>query len=146
MDREELLKRVDLFSGLKTKDLKSLATSCVNRSYKKGESLVQQGEPGRGLYVLLEGKVKIVKKTAGGDQLEIAVLGPGDFFGEMSVLDDAPRSASVIAVENTECFVLTAWDFNAKMERNPEIALKILPVVVQRFRETNDRLLALSRL
>ncbi len=145
MDKEELLKNVDLFSGLKKKDLRSLVPSCVNRFFKGGETLVEQGESGRGLYIILTGKVKIIKQTVSGEELEVALLGPGDFFGEMSVLDDAPRSASVIAVDDTECLVLAAWDFNAKMKMNPEMALQVLPVVVKRFRETNDKLLALSR-
>lgn len=146
MDKEELLKNVELFSVLKKKDLKSLVPSCVNRHFKGGETLVEQGESGRGLYIIVAGKVRIIKETVGGEKLEVAVLGPGDFFGEMSVLDDAPRSASVMAVEDTECLVLAAWDFKAKMEMNPEIALQVLPVVVKRFRETNDKLLAFSRI
>lgn len=146
MDKEELLKKVDLFSGLKEKALKSLAEFCVERLFKKGEPLVKQGDSGLGLYVIVSGKVKIVKKTLTGDELEIAVMGRGDFFGEMTVLDSWPRSASVIAVEDTKCLILTAWEFKARLEEHPEIALKVLPVVVKRFRETNEKLLALSRL
>ncbi len=146
MDKEELIKNVDLFSGLKKNSLKTLAKTCTERTFKKGESLVEQGQPGLGLYIIISGKVKIVKGTAGGDEFEVAVQGPGDFIGEMSVFDHAPRSASVIAVEDTECLVLISWDFNSMMRSNPEIALEVLPVVVQRFRETNEKLLALSRL
>ena len=108
--------------------------------------MVKQGEKGVGLYVVVSGEVKIVKKTAGGDELEIALHGSGDFFGEMAVLDDALRSASVIAVEDTVCLFLSAWDFKARMKLHPEIAMEILPVVVKRFRETNEKLLALSHL
>lgn len=146
MVKEELLNKVDLFSGLKKKDLKSLTASCVERSFNRDDTLVAQGERGRGLYIIAAGKVKIIKETASGDELEIAILGPEDFFGEMSVLDNAPRTASVIAVEETKCLVLTSWDFKAKMKLRPEIALHILPVLVKRFRETNNRLLAVSRL
>jgi len=144
MDNEELLKKVGLFSGLKKKALKSLAKFCVERSFKKGDILVKQGDSGLGLYIIVSGKVKIVKETADGEEMEVAVHGPADFFGEMSVLDDAPRSASVIALADTECLLLTAWVFKAKMEEQPEIALEVLPMVVKRFRETNERLLALS--
>ena len=145
MDKEELLKKVDLFSGLEKKALSDLAKCYIVRPFKKGATLVKQGHSGLGLYIIVSGKVKIVKKTADGDELEIAVHGPGEFFGEMTVLDSAPRSASVIALEDTECLHLTAWEFKARMKVHPEIALEILPVVVRRFRETNDRLLALSR-
>jgi len=146
MDKEELLKKVGLFSGLKKRALKSLAEFCVERPFKKGETLVKQGDSGIGMYIIVSGKVKIVKQTANGDEMEVAVHGPGDFFGEMSVLDDAPRSASVIALEDTECLLLTAWVFKARMEEQPEIALNILPVVVKRFRETNEKFLTLSHL
>ena len=145
MDKEELLKQVDLFSALEKKALSNLAKSCVVRAFKRGETMVRQGHSGLGLYIIVSGKVKIVKRTADGDELEVAVHGPGEFFGEMTVLDNAPRSASVIALEDTECLHLTAWEFKARMKVHPEIALEILPVVVRRFRETNERLLALSR-
>ena len=144
MDKEEFLKNVDLFSGLGKETLSSLATYCALLPFKKGETLVKQGDPGLGLYIIVSGKVKIVKKTADGNEWEVALHGPGEFFGEMTVLDNAPRSASVIALENTECLHLTAWEFMSRMKVHPEIALQILPVVVKRFRETNEKFLALS--
>ncbi len=146
MDKVRLLEKVDLFSGLKERELKSLAEFCVDRLFEKGQTLVKQGDSGLGLYVLVSGKVKIVKTTSTGEKLEIAILGPGDFFGEMTVLDSSPRSADVIAIEDTECLLLTAWEFKARLEEHPEMALKVLPVVVKRFRETNEKLIALSRL
>jgi CRP-like cAMP-binding protein len=146
MDKKELLSKVGLFSGLSDEALIRLAEFCTELNFKKGETLIKQGEQGVGLYVVVSGEVKIVKKTAGGDELEVALHGAGDFFGEMAVLDDAPRSASVIAVVDTECLFLSAWDFKARMKLHPEIAIEILPVVVKRFRETNEKLLALSRL
>jgi CRP/FNR family cyclic AMP-dependent transcriptional regulator len=144
MDRIALLKKVGLFSNLSEAHLSSIAEFCVERSFRMGCVIIKQGNSGIGLYVICSGKVKIVKETAGGEKLDFAELGPGDFFGEMTVLDSAPRSADVIALEESKCLVLSAWDFNARMKVDPEIALKILPVVVKRFRETNERLLALS--
>jgi CRP-like cAMP-binding protein len=146
MDKLELLRGVELFSDLKEREIKSLAEFCVERLFEKGQTLVKQGDSGLGLYILGSGKVKIMKKTSTGEELEIAVLGPGDFFGEMTVLDSSPRSANVIALEDTRCLLLTAWEFKARLEERPEMALKVLPVVVKRFRETNEKLLALSRL
>ncbi len=146
MDKLELLRKVDLFSALREREIKSLAKFCVERFFEKGKTLVKQGDSGLGLYILVSGKVEIMKKTTTGEELEIAVLGPGDFFGEMTVLDSSPRSANVIAIEDTRCLLLTAWEFKARLEERPEIALKVLPVVVRRFRETNEKLLALSRL
>ena len=146
MDKEELLKNVDLFSGLKKKAIQSLGEFCVERSFKKDEILFKQGDSGIGLYIIASGKVKVVKEMSDGSELEVAVHGPGAFFGEMTVLDNAPRSASVIAIEDTDCLLLTSWVFKSRMEVQPEIALMVLPVVVKRFRETNERLLEVSKL
>ncbi len=144
METEDLLKNVKLFSGLSQKNIKRIAKRFKERSFKAGEAVVEQGKPGVGLFVIVSGSVKIMKKTAGGDEFEVAVNGPGDFIGEMSVLDDAPRSASVVAIEDTKCLALVSWDFKALMHDKPEIALEILPVIVQRFRETNEKLLSMS--
>ena len=144
MDTVESLKKVSLFSKLNEKSLKLLAKSCKERTFKAGEYLVKQDDDGIGLFVIVTGKVKITKTTGDGSQIDIATHGPGDFIGELSVLDGAKRTASVIATEDTTCALLTSWDFNSTMDTNPEIAVGILPVVVKRFRETNDRLTSLT--
>ena len=118
MDKEELLRNVDLFSGLKKKAIQSLAEFCVERSFKKDEILVKQGDSGIGLYIIASGTVKIVKETADGGELEVAVHGSGEFFGEMTVLDNAPRSASVIAIEDTDCLLLTSWVLSPEWRYN----------------------------
>jgi CRP/FNR family transcriptional regulator, cyclic AMP receptor protein len=144
MSKKELLKRVALFSGLDDKYLDLLAPSCHEKTFHAGDVLVEQGKDGIGLVVISTGKVRVMKGNAGGEQVEVATHGPGEFIGEMTVLDGAPRSASVIAVEDSECLILSNWIFRAAMETHPEIALAILPVVVSRFRETNTQLAALQ--
>ena len=145
MDKVDFLRGVNLFSRLEDTYLKQIAEYCVPRSYKKGGTIIKQGDPGVGLFIISSGKVKIVKNLLRGEKLEIAIQGPGDFVGEMAVLDNAARTASVIAVENTECLVITAWDFKARMKAHPEIALELIPIVVQRFRESSEMLFYLSR-
>jgi CRP-like cAMP-binding protein len=144
VDIAGLLKKVSLFSNLSESDLNHIAEYCVERSFEKGEVIVRQGNNGIGLYMIISGKVKIVKQIATGERLDIAELGPGEFFGEITVLDNAPRTATVVAIESCTCLILSAWEFKAQMVVHPEIALKILPVLVKRFRETNERLLALT--
>ena len=144
MTRMDLLRKVDIFSDLDTAYLEQISEYCAENSYKAGRLIIRQGESGIGLFIIRSGLVEIIKETAGGDSFHIADLGPGDFFGEISVLDNAPRSANVVAKEDTVCLVLTAWDFKARMTVQPKIALKILPVIVKRFRETNDKLLSLK--
>ena len=145
MDKLQFLRCVTLFSGLEDTYLKQIAEYCAPRSYKKGEMIIRQGSPGVGLFIISSGKVKIIKELSSGDKLEIATHGPGDFVGEMAVIDNAVRTANVVAEEDTECLVITAWDFKARMKAHPEIALELLPVVVRRFRETNKMAFHLSR-
>ena len=141
MKPEEFLKNVELFADLSQKNLGRVAKLCTQRSYKAGERIVQQGSPGIGLFIITSGKVKIVKTTKEGKSLEIATHGPGEFIGEMAVLDGALRTANVVAVDDTECYAIVSWDFNSLMRSYPEIALEILPVIVKRFRETNEKLI-----
>jgi len=142
--RDDLLKNVDLFSGLDARYLKILSGSCSEVSFEKGDTLIEQGHQGLGLMIIVAGRVKVIKRLADGQELEVATPGPGEFIGEISVLDDSPRSASVVALEDTQCLSLTSWTFMAAMKNHPEIALQVLPVVVKRYRETNDKLLELQ--
>jgi CRP-like cAMP-binding protein len=136
----DALKAVQLFHSLSQRFLTGIAKACVERTFKKDELIVRQGNPGVGLFVIVSGKVQIAKTNEAGERLEIATHGPGEVIGEMSVLDGAPRTADVVALEDTTCLVLSAWDFKSFMESHPEVALEILPVVVKRFRETNNAL------
>jgi CRP-like cAMP-binding protein len=139
-----LLQNVSLFSRLDTKHLKAILKACTERIFEPGEFLVEQGHPGIGLFIIMEGKVSIVKTLRDGEAVHIADNGPGEVIGEMSVLDGALRTASVKAIERTNCLVLSAWSFKSLMENHPEVALGVLPIIMQRFRETNNALLDIS--
>ena len=136
----DTLKSVSLFATLSPRFLRGLAKACKEREFQAEEVLVRQDSPGVGLFVIVAGKVKVVKRNESGESLELATHGPGEVVGEMSVLDGARRTASVAAVEPTTCLVLSSWDFKSFMESHPEVALEVLPVVVKRFRETNAAL------
>lgn len=140
MNKEEILSKVRLFGGLSANHVKGLAQVSKDRVFSKGEYLMRQGENGIGLFIITSGKVKILKKNRQGEVVEIAENAAGDVIGEMAVIDGAPRTASVQAAEDVSCIVLTSWDFNAFMKAHPDVALQILPVVVKRFRETNEAL------
>ena len=142
MQAKEVLRSVSLFSGLSPRFIDGLAKNCTTRKFEAGAVIVRQGNPGVGLFIISDGQVKVVKTTDTGESYEVGHHGPGDVIGEMSVLDGAPRSANVIAETDCECLVLTSWDFTAFMKSHPEVALEILPVVVQRFRETNEALMS----
>jgi CRP/FNR family cyclic AMP-dependent transcriptional regulator len=131
----EMLEKSSLWSGLSKKDLKSIVRLSKERTYETGDVIVQKGEGGVGFYLILEGSVEIRS-----DGTTIAKLGPGQFFGEMSVIDNQPRSADVVAIEPSRCLILSAWSFNALISENPKIALRMLQEFVRRLRSTNQAL------
>jgi len=130
MAHEEELAKVWIFSKLERSDLQRIGKVVVARSYAKGEQIVGEGEQAVAFYVIVKGKVEITK---GGEVLN--TLRAGDGFGEMALLDGFPRVASVKAAEDTECLVMTRWDFTAELRLNPTIALAMLPVMSKRIRE-----------
>jgi CRP-like cAMP-binding protein len=95
---------------------------------------VCQGETGVGLYILVSGKANVVHIQPGGKVLVVNVLGPTDFFGELALLSEGPRTASVIASEPTECLVISRWNFLALAKRDAEMAVVIMEELAQRFR------------
>jgi CRP/FNR family cyclic AMP-dependent transcriptional regulator len=132
---EETLSHVDLFSTLDKKELKEVAKSCYERTYSAGTTIFSQGDTGVGLYVLKSGKVRIMQAhDPDKAEDEIAVLGPGDVLGEMALLDDLPRSASVIAFEDVTALLLPVWEFRSILRSHPDIALKLLAVLSRRVR------------
>ena len=136
----DALKSVTLFATLSPRFLRGMAKACTEREFAAEDTLVRQGNPGVGLFVIVSGRVKVVKTSESGEALELATHGSGEVIGEMSVLDGARRTANVVAIEPTTCLVLSSWDFKSFMDSHPEVALEILPVVVKRFRETNAAL------
>jgi CRP/FNR family cyclic AMP-dependent transcriptional regulator len=130
MAHEQELAKVWIFSKLDRSDLERIGKVVVARSYAKGEQIVGEGEQAVAFYVIVKGKVEVTKS---GEVLN--TLQAGDGFGEMALLDGFPRVASVKAVEDTECLVMTRWDFTAELRLNPTIALAMLPVMSKRIRE-----------
>lgn len=131
----DLLRRVELFVDLPRESLAMLADAAVEVDFPEGHYIVQQGMVGSGLLVIVSGSVKVVR---GGDVL--ATFGPGDFFGELSVLDQSPRSASVIANEPTTCLGIASWDLLRLLEEQPKLALALLRAVATRLRAADEHL------
>ncbi|MDZ4277984.1 MAG: cyclic nucleotide-binding domain-containing protein [Dehalococcoidia bacterium] len=139
MPHEETLASVPLFSRLGRSDLERMGKAVVSRKYAKDEEIVKEGEQAVAFYVIVNGKVGIVK---GGQTVN--TLGAGDFFGEMALLDHYPRATSVIALDDTECLVMTRWDFTAELRTDPTIALAMLPELSKRIRQLETELDELS--
>ena len=135
----DLIKKIDFFSGLDDKILNKISDACIARQFTKNETMVRQGEMGLGLYIIARGKVK-VEREEGGVRKPLAELGPEQFFGDMSLLDNKPRSATVTGVEDTECLLLTRDSFVRLMTKYPEIPIRMARVLAERLRAANDLL------
>lgn len=138
---EEIIKfltNVPLFKPLNRRQLELLAKRVLDRDYPAGATIVTQGKGGEGFFVVKSGKVEVVRERADGTKSVVNTLSEGDFFGEMALLDDGPRTATCIAVEPTKCYVLPRWDFVAVLREEPDMAVVILEEMAKRFRAALD--------
>lgn len=130
-----IMEKVPLFQKLEPRHLKHIANQFTDRAYEAGQEIVTQGQVGMGLFIIVSGHAQAVRERGNGTKVVVNEFGPGDFFGEMSLLDDGPRTASVIATEATRCLVLIAWDFHSVLRSDPDVAILIMQAVAQRFRQ-----------
>lgn len=138
---EEALGQVTLFSRLSERQRARLARFATTRDYKRGATIVRQGDTSMSLYVILSGSVRVDRESeGGGGAVQVERLGPGGAFGEMGLLDDQPRAATVVAEEPTTCALLAKWDFQNELREDPAIALALLPVLTGRIRELDSLL------
>ena len=128
-DAASLLGSVPFFSGLDKGTRSSIASQGKELTYKAGDTVVEEGSMGVGFYLIVDGKAEVRKKGK-----VLASLGKGQFFGEMSLIDEQPRSADVVAVSPTKCWALSSWAFGSIMKTNPEVALMMLKEMVKRLR------------
>lgn len=135
MAHEEFLARVPIFASCTPDEIAAIAAVAQESYFQPGQIIVTQGTPGQAFYMVLSGRVEIVR-----DSTSLGAFGPGDFFGEMSLLDSAPRSATIRALDPTQCLMLSSWDFKALLERHPSIAIKLLEVLSRRLRVADERL------
>ncbi len=112
MTHEEFLGRVPIFEHCTPEEISSIAAVAQEHSYEPGQIIVTQGTPGQAFYLILSGRVSIER-----DGNALGAFGGGDFFGEMSLLDSAPRSATIRAIDETRCLMLSSWDFKGLIER-----------------------------
>ena len=135
------LQNVPLFHSLNNRQLELLAKRMVEREYAADQPIVTQDQGGEGFFVIVSGKAQALRQRSDGEKVPVNSFGPTDFFGELALLDDGLRTASVIASEPTKCLVLTRWDFlGALRESDPEMAIVILEQLAKRFRRALDSL------
>ncbi len=131
--RSEILAGCPLFQGIDGDGLAALASKATQVDFLAGHVIARQGEIGTGFFVVMDGRVRVVR-----DGNVVASLGPGEFFGELSVLDRLPRNAMVSAEVPTTCLALAAWDFDAVLLDQPRLTLAILRGVAARLRSVSD--------
>jgi CRP-like cAMP-binding protein len=147
-DRVEQLANVDLFAGLKPEGLALIAKVSSEESHALGTKIFQHGDAGDKLYLILEGRVRISREVPGMGEEALAVLGPGQLFGEMALLDDSPRSADAVVHERCRLLTIPKDGFDDLLFLHKDLAYEVLwsivRMLVRRLRETTDKLTFLS--
>ena len=144
MDKLSLLQSVPIFSELIPSDLNKIAERMVRRSYTKGQMILLEDDLGQTFFVIGEGSVKITRLSDDGREVILAMLGESDFFGEMSLLDGAGRSANVVALEASEVLTLARNDFLDILQEYPKISISLLEELTQRIRKSDQQIESLS--
>ena len=147
-EREAQLAKVSFFDGLTPEALAMIAQVTTEETHATGTRIFQYGEPGDKLYIILEGKVRIFREVGGMGEEALAVLGTGEIFGEMALLDESPRSAGAIAHERCRLLVIAKDAFDDLLFLHKDLAYEVLwscvRMLAARLRETNDKLTFLS--
>ncbi len=129
----DLLKQVPLFSGLDGKELQEVANSMKSRTFSQGQEIAVEGESGVGFFVIEDGEAKV---TVHGD--EVRRLGPGDYFGEIALIAQSPRTATVTADTELKTYGMTFWDFRPLVEETPGIAWKLLQSFAKQYDQSQN--------
>lgn len=136
----EILRQVPLFTGLREKHIKKLVQRLVKREYEEGKEIIIQGKGGEGLFVITGGTAQAIREQLDGEKVVVNEFTSGDYFGELALLDEGLRTASVIATSKITCFILTRWDFLGILEDEPEMAVIMLEELAKRFRRALETL------
>ena len=132
-DTAALLKQVPLFSDLDNRELEQIARSMKQRSFSAGQQIAVEGESGVGFFVIEDGQAKV---TVHGD--EVRRLGPGDYFGEIALIAQSPRTATVTADTELKTYGMTFWDFRPLVEDTPSIAWKLLQSFAKQYDQSRN--------
>lgn len=136
----KILRQVPLFLGLNDHQLGIIADLLTKREFEPGRTIITQGKGGQGLFIISKGAAKVVRSQPDGEEVEVNALGPNDFFGELALLDDGVRTASVIATSDLECLILTRLDFQGILRTEPDMAISLLEEMTKRFRKALNTL------
>ncbi len=140
MSTADFLATVPLFRSLAPAEQAGFATMAREKSYPKGSVILFEDDPGDSLFVVRDGRVKVVLVAEDGREVILGILGVGEHFGELSLIDDQPRSAHVVAMEDSSLLVLRREDFRRRVEQNPAVAWALLIELSRRLRRADDKI------
>lgn len=138
------LRKVPIFNGLSKNELNAFIPNFREKKFKKNSVIFQQEEEGDTFLFILNGRVKVVIMSKDGREVNLSTLGPNEFFGEMSLIDGLPRSATVIAIEDTTIIFLKRNDFLEKLKQHPDMMLSLMQEMSKRIRKADERISSLS--
>lgn len=139
-----MLENIFIFSGLSHTELEVLENHMITRTYRKNTIVINEGDEASSLYIILSGKVKVFLSNAEGKEIIINTQGAGEHFGELALLDDAPRSASVMTTEKSSIGAISKIDFVTLLSKHPELALKLTRELTQWVRLLSDNVKTLA--
>ena len=140
MSTVDVLRQVWLFSGLDEQQLEAVSSFTFQKSFGPGELIVEEGRTGNGMYAIISGNVEAVKAMGTEQERILNRLDTGEVFGEMALLGEWPRTASVRAVDEVECLGIDRWVFLTQLERHPQVGIRLLQVLAQKLRDSDARL------
>ena len=141
-----VLKSVPMFASFSPDQLRALMVMISRRSAPRGAAIMREGDPVDSLYIVISGRLKVMMGEADGKETILSIIGPGEFFGEMGLIDDNPRSASVVAIEPCELLSVTKRAFRKCLVENSELAMAVMRVLVRRLREADRKIGSLAML
>ncbi len=141
-----VLKAVPIFASLPEEQLRMLTMVVTRKSAPRSTTIMAGGDPTDSLYIVLSGRLKVMMSDAEGKEVILSILGPGEFFGEMGLIDEEPRSASVVTIEPCELLSISKRDFNNCLSENFEMAMAVMRGLVKRLREADRKIGSLALL
>jgi len=141
-----VLKAVPLFTTISEEQLRMLTTMVTRRSASRNTTIMSSGDATDSLYIVLSGRLKVMMSDSEGKEVILAILGPGEFFGEMGLIDDEPRSASVVTIEPCELLSIAKRDFKRVLTENSDMAMAVMRGLVRRLREADRKIGSLALL
>ena len=139
-----LLRNVPLFSLLPVDQLLLLTQVVLRKPYPKDSTVIAAGDPADALYVVISGRLKVMMSDNEGREVILAILSQGDFFGEMGLIDQAPRSATVVTIESCELLTITQTDFTRCLQKNFDLTMNVIRGLVKRLREADRKIGSLA--